>query len=147
MDVQESVIVIIKDQNKLLLQKNRQWKDLSFIGGKAEQEDANQPLTTAYREVEEELGIVKQVDFTLSPIEPKLLEFRKFSKRIQKERDYRIFPFLMKFRGEKDKLTSEENIWVSLENIEAYNNAELPLSDLVKEILPTIQLVGKDSFQ
>lgn len=147
MDIQESVIVIIKNGQKILLQKNTQWNDLSFIGGKAEEEDNNIPINTAYREVEEELGIRKKIDFSLEPLTPDRLEFEKFSKRIQKERVYRIFPFLLTYHSEnRELLESSENIWISLQDPAHENSSGLPLSDLVLKTLPILDINNKESF-
>ncbi|MCB1156323.1 MAG: NUDIX hydrolase [Leptospiraceae bacterium] len=148
MEIQESVIVLILDKGKILLQKNRQWNDLSFVGGKKEEYDGDDPIETAYREVEEELGIKRKEEFTLERLKPGVIELNRFSKRKQEYRNYRICPFFLKMPASlKTKLEAEENCWIELKNLSSYSSQEEQISALVLDILPSLDISNKESFQ
>jgi 8-oxo-dGTP pyrophosphatase MutT (NUDIX family) len=147
MDKQESVIVIIKKGSNILLQKNEQWQDLSFIGGKAEPEDRNIPVNTAYREVEEELFIRRNIDFELVPLQPNIISFEKVSQRTHTNRSYTIFPFFLKAIKNIDKqLDIPNNVWIKMTELESYSDELIPLSDIVKRVIPELSLSSLDSF-
>lgn len=144
MDIQKSVIVIIKDQDKILLQKNQKWNDVSFIGGKIDKEDGNDPMVTAYREVNEELNLWGGRHFLLEELHPKFLEIEKYSKRTETNRKYIFYLFFMRMSPEfKEKVNAPHNYWVDLKNL----SKDSPnISELVKEVLPKIDLSNRDTF-
>lgn len=147
MDVQKSVIIIIKDQNKLLFQKNQKWNDLSFVGGKLEMKDTNEPIRAAYREAMEELDLIGGLDFNLLELTSEPISIEKLSKRTESFRNYNFFPFLMKINPkQKERLDTDENIWLEMKQLEDYQDQDYPISDLVLEILPKIDLSQLDSF-
>ncbi|MCB1192433.1 MAG: NUDIX domain-containing protein [Leptospiraceae bacterium] len=147
MDVQKSVIIIIKDKNKLLFQKNQKWNDLSFVGGKLDIKDGNEPIRAAYREVMEELDLIGGLDFSLLELSLEPIAIEKLSKRTESFRNYNFYPFLMKLNPkQKPRLESENNIWLEMEEIDNYQNHNYPISDLVLEILPKIPLNNLDSL-
>lgn len=142
--IQNVAIIIIKERDKILLQKNIKWKDLSFIGGKYEVVD-NDIVTTAYREASEELYLSPDLDFTLSPLEPREIQFKNISDRTNEIIHYLISPFFMKLSfNQREKISNDENYWISLTDIE--NNNPQKISKLVIEIIPKLALLTRDSF-
>ncbi|MCP5494793.1 MAG: NUDIX domain-containing protein [Leptospiraceae bacterium] len=144
MDIQKSVIVIIKDQDKILLQKNEKWNDISFVGGKVDAKD-DDPMITAYREVQEELNLWGGRHFILEELEPNLIEVEKFSKRTETNRKYIFYLFFMKMdKTFKNRINLKNNFWISLSTL---NNSSLQISEIVKETLPKLNLADKDTFE
>ena len=74
---QDSVIIIIKYDDKLLLRYNPRWNDISFISGRIEKKDRNEGIRAAHRVLFEELGIIGGIDFELDPLINPPLEFSK----------------------------------------------------------------------
>ncbi len=144
--IQNVAIIIIKERDKILLQENIKWKDLSFIGGKYEVTD-NDIITTAYREASEELYLSPKLNFTLSTLQPEKIQLEKISERTNEITHYLFFPFFMKLSfNQKEKISSKENYWVSLADIENNNYPAKKISKIVIEIIPKLSLQNRDSF-
>jgi len=137
--LQEVVIIIIEKENKFLFQKNLKWNDLSFIGGKVDDTD-HSAIDAAYRECEEELGVKKEIDYTLEPLEPFQIEEEKMSQRTGKLTHYIFHVFRMNMKRDITKqLNTEENVWVEKKDIEN-PSAEIHLSKIVQTIFPILDL-------
>jgi 8-oxo-dGTP pyrophosphatase MutT (NUDIX family) len=137
--LQEVVIIIIEKENKFLFQKNPKWHDLSFIGGKVDPPDKT-PLDAAYRECGEELAIKKDIDYSLEPIEPFLIEDEKMSKRTGKITLYRFHIFKMNMKRDITKqLNAEENVWLEKRDIKN-PSSDTQLSEIVQTIFPILDL-------
>jgi 8-oxo-dGTP pyrophosphatase MutT (NUDIX family) len=144
--IQKVAIIIIKTGNEILLQENKKWKDLSFIGGKYEEEDHDM-IRTAYREVNEELFLIPETDFTLFKLQPENINLEKISQRTNEITQYSFFPFFMKLtKISKEKIPNKENYWVSLSEIEHGSYKTKKLSELVIEITPKLILTDLESF-
>lgn len=137
--LQEVVIIIVKKENKFLFQKNQKWQDLSFIGGKVDPPDKT-PLDAAYRECGEELNVKRDIDYTLEPLEPYLIQEEKMSKRTGKVTLYKfhIFKMIMK-RDLTKQFETEENVWLEKKDI---NNppSDVHLSEIVQTVFPILDL-------
>ena len=137
--LQEVVIIIIEKENKFLFQKNLKWNDLSFIGGKVDDTDQS-AIDAAYRECGEELGVKKNIDYTLEPLEPFKIEEEKMSQRTGQLTHYVFHVFRMNMKRDITKqLNTEENVWVEKKDIEN-PSAEIHLSKIVQTIFPILDL-------
>jgi 8-oxo-dGTP pyrophosphatase MutT (NUDIX family) len=137
--LQEVVIVIVKRENKYLFQKNPKWHDLSFIGGKVDPTDKT-PLDAAYRECGEELGIQKDTDYTLEPLEPKFFQEKKMSKRTKQFTLYNFYIYRMNLKRDiSQDIDKEINVWLGKEEIDN-KSSEIHLSEIVQTIFPILNL-------
>lgn len=144
MNYQTSVVVIVLQNGNILLQYNQKWKDYSFVGGKLEENET--PLAAAYREIEEELSLEKNVDFILKEWEPSSIELEKVSKRTNQLTHYKFYLFfLVAKQNFLQKLKSEKNIWIPVIEIQK-GVSKQNISDLVKDILQKIEITNRDSF-
>lgn len=136
---QEVVIVIIQNGDRFLFQHNPKWKDISFVGGKLETTDPT-PMEAAYRECEEELGLVRGVDYILTPLEPRVYHTQKKSKRTDLLTNYVFHLFKMNLQQDIDKkINQDENIWIRKKDIEN-PDPSIELSEIVQIIFPQLHL-------
>lgn len=144
MNYQSSVFILILHNSQILLQRNLKWGDYSFVGGKLEKEEA--PLNGAYREIEEELFIQKNIDFLLQEFSPSYLELEKISKRTQVLTRYKIYLFYLTAQRNFLNQIRSENVWIPIADIKNGTSA-YKVSDIVSEIIPHLNLDGYDSFK
>ncbi len=144
MNYRTSVFALVLHKSQILLQHNPKWGDYSFIGGKLEENEI--PIEAAYREIEEELYIQRNVDFLIQEFSPKYVELEKISKRTHTLTHYKIYLFYL--TAQRNFLTSlrPENIWIPVLDIQN-GSSSYKISEIVKEIVPKLELSAYDSFQ
>lgn len=145
MKYQNSVVTLILHKGQILLQHNPKWGDYSFIGGKLEENET--PLEAAYREVEEELSLKRQVDFYLEAYHPNVIELEKISKRTKELTHYRFYLFfLIAKQNFLNQIQSEKNIWLPVSEIQT-GKSNFKVSELVSNVLLQIELKHQDSLK
>lgn len=127
---------------------NRPWSSLAFVGGHKEGAETYQQCIL--REIQEELGLVDGLDFTLVAEPRAVLEFDAFSERAQVETGYvmTLYDVLLLDTPETAALDRDPDVrWVTEAEIRARRNAEgLPISPTLARILAVVS-PGRSSSQ
>jgi 8-oxo-dGTP pyrophosphatase MutT (NUDIX family) len=142
MDNQKVVYVVIKESDNILLIKNEHWHDYSFVGGKCEDQDEDIPEITAYRETQEELGLIGGAHFVLDQIGDHSFSVKKYSARTGTVRDYRFYLFLFSARRDsvRRKVERDNTVWVKISEIHEFEYDGFPVAETVQQVFKNIDL-------
>lgn len=146
---QDSVIIIIKYRDRILLRHSPRWNDISFVGGRIQKKDHHEPIRTAHRVLYEELGILGNLDFEIFTLQDAPLSFPKKNLQTGIDKMYRFYVFFAYITGDsREYLNSPNNRWVALDKIKPgfKDSLSIPISSLVLTVLPFLDLSAKDSF-
>lgn len=140
--MQDAAFAIIEVNDRFLLQWNKKWGVLNFVGGKVE--PPGNFATTIIREIDEELGVPPSEVQLLS--NPQHIFMTQFSRHERKEKAYhfcvfpiQIFPTLpisTNCMYAQWLSTGCDNMFVSMQEIERLKTTNgCPISPTTKRIL------------
>jgi pyrimidine-nucleoside phosphorylase len=118
----DAAVVIVKDVTRrgstYLVQLNRRWGMFNFISGKRESGEDLCMRGTAMREVEEELELVRDEDFTVEEIATNPVEVIQYSRRESCYTRYQFYLYHLTFFGERRSLLQRlsrnvDNRWLT----------------------------------